>query len=88
MARYLRDEQLSNFTISADAISQLVDVLFARFLLMPEYVPNFSMLAECLVHLLVPTPNKTFQRDKVALSHLLQRAQKLRHNNFADLQPL
>jgi hypothetical protein len=31
-------------------------------------------------------PNKTFQTDKVAVSHLLQKAQKLRHNNFAAEQ--
>lgn len=31
-------------------------------------------------------PNKAFQRDKVAVSHLLQRAQKLCHNNFAPEQ--
>jgi hypothetical protein len=30
--------------------------------------------------------NKAFQTDKVALSHLLQTAQKLRHNNFAAEQ--
>jgi hypothetical protein len=27
--------------------------------------------------------NKALQTDKVAVSHLLQRAQKVRHNNFA-----
>ena len=31
-------------------------------------------------------PNKAFQRDKVAMSHLLQRAQKLRHANFGPEQ--
>jgi len=30
--------------------------------------------------------NKAFQRDKVAVSHLLQKAQKLRHSNFAPEQ--
>ena len=30
--------------------------------------------------------NKAFQTDKVAVSHLLQRAQKMRHNNFAAEQ--
>ena len=38
MARYLRDEQLLNLTIDADTISQIVDALFARFVLMPEYL--------------------------------------------------
>lgn len=33
-----------------------------------------------------PLSNKAFQRDKVAVSHLLQKAQKLRHNNFAPEQ--
>lgn len=28
-------------------------------------------------------PNKALQTDKIAASHLLQKAQKLRHNNFA-----
>jgi hypothetical protein len=31
-------------------------------------------------------PNKAFQRDEIAVSHLLQKAQKLRHNNFAPEQ--
>jgi len=31
-------------------------------------------------------PNKAFQMDKIAVTHLLQRAQKLRHNNFAREQ--
>ena len=30
--------------------------------------------------------NKAFQTDKVAVSHLLQKAQKLRHSNFAAEQ--
>jgi hypothetical protein len=30
--------------------------------------------------------NKAFQTDEVAVSHLLQKAQKLRHNNFAAEQ--
>jgi hypothetical protein len=30
--------------------------------------------------------NKAFQTDKIAVSHLLQKAQKLRHNNFAAEQ--
>jgi hypothetical protein len=30
--------------------------------------------------------NKAFQTDKVAVSHLLQKAQKLRHDNFAAKQ--
>ena len=30
--------------------------------------------------------NKSFQRDEFVVSHLLQRAQKLRHNNFAPEQ--
>jgi hypothetical protein len=34
----------------------------------------------------VGTPNKAFQTDKVAVSHLLQKAQKLRHNKFAAEQ--
>jgi hypothetical protein len=34
------------------------------------------------------THNKAFQRDKVAVSHLLQTAQKPCHGNFADLIPL
>lgn len=49
MARYLRDEQLSNYTISANALSQLVDVLFARFVHMPEYVPNQQPLNVVLI---------------------------------------
>jgi hypothetical protein len=32
------------------------------------------------------SPNKAFQRDEVAVSHLLQKAQKLRHSNFAPEQ--
>jgi len=32
------------------------------------------------------THNKAFQADEFAESHLLQRAQKLRHNNFAAEQ--
>jgi len=28
-------------------------------------------------------PNKAFQMEKVTVSHLLQKAQKLRHGNFA-----
>jgi hypothetical protein len=32
------------------------------------------------------TPNKAFQTDEFAVSHLLQKAQKLRHNNFAAEQ--
>ena len=32
------------------------------------------------------TPNKALQTDKVAVSHLLQNAQKLRHSNFAAEQ--
>lgn len=31
-------------------------------------------------------PNKAFQTDEVAVPHLLQKAQKLRHNNFAAEQ--
>jgi hypothetical protein len=30
--------------------------------------------------------NKAFQADKIAVSHLLQKAQKLRHINFAAEQ--
>lgn len=30
--------------------------------------------------------NKAFQRDAIAVSHLLQRAQKLRHGNCAPEQ--
>jgi hypothetical protein len=30
--------------------------------------------------------NKAFQTDEIAVSHLLQKAQKLRHNNFAAEQ--
>jgi hypothetical protein len=33
-----------------------------------------------------PLTNKAFLRDKVAVSHLLQKAQKLRHNSFAAEQ--
>lgn len=33
-----------------------------------------------------PRTNKALQADKVAVSHLLQAAQKLRHNNFATEQ--
>jgi hypothetical protein len=29
------------------------------------------------------SPNKAFQTDEFVVSHLLQRAQKLRHYNFA-----
>lgn len=32
------------------------------------------------------SPNKAFQTDEVAVSHLLLKAQKLRHNNFAAEQ--
>src|SRR5690554_1154426 len=32
------------------------------------------------------SPNKAFQTDKVAVSHLLQKAQKPRHANFAAEQ--
>lgn len=31
-------------------------------------------------------PNTAFQRGKLAVSHLLQAAQKLRHDNFAPEQ--
>jgi hypothetical protein len=31
-------------------------------------------------------PNKGFHTDKVAVPHLLQKAQKLRHKNFAAEQ--
>jgi hypothetical protein len=31
-------------------------------------------------------PNKAFQRDAIGVSHLLQKAQKLRHSNFAREQ--
>ena len=31
-------------------------------------------------------PNKAFQRDATAVSHLLQKAQKLRHGNCAPEQ--
>lgn len=31
-------------------------------------------------------PNKAFQTDEFAVSHLLQRVQKLRHNKFAAEQ--
>jgi hypothetical protein len=34
----------------------------------------------------VKSANKAFQRDEVAVSHLLQKAQKLRHSNFAPEQ--
>lgn len=34
----------------------------------------------------IEMPNKAFQLDKVAVSHLLQKAQKLRHSNFAPEQ--
>lgn len=40
MARFLRDEQLSSLTIDAEAISQLVDALFARWILVPEYLAS------------------------------------------------
>ena len=30
--------------------------------------------------------NKAFQRDQVAVSHLLQKAQKMRHDNLAPEQ--
>jgi hypothetical protein len=30
--------------------------------------------------------NKAFHTDKIAVSHLLQKAQKLRHGNFAGEQ--
>jgi hypothetical protein len=30
--------------------------------------------------------NKAFQTDEIAVSHLLQKAQKLRHSNFAAEQ--
>jgi hypothetical protein len=30
--------------------------------------------------------NKAFQTDEIAVSHLLQKAQKLRHDNFAAEQ--
>lgn len=29
------------------------------------------------------SPNKAFQLDKIAVTYLLQKAQKLRHGNFA-----
>lgn len=29
------------------------------------------------------TPNKAFQTDEIAVSHLLQNTQELRHGNFA-----
>jgi len=32
------------------------------------------------------TPNKAFQLDAIAMSHLLQRTQKLRHGNSAPEQ--
>jgi hypothetical protein len=31
-------------------------------------------------------PNKAFQTDELAMSHLLQKTQKLRHGNFAAEQ--
>lgn len=40
MGQYLRDEQLSNFTIDDDALSQLVDIFENRQLSMPERVAN------------------------------------------------
>lgn len=40
MPRYLRDELITDFTITEDALGRLVDELFARYLLMPEYLQN------------------------------------------------
>ena len=43
MAKFLRDEQLSNITITREAIMQIVEVLATHGLTMPEYdanVPN------------------------------------------------
>src|SRR5690606_3746510 len=39
----------------------------------------------CFMHSALAT-NNSLQTDKVAVSHLLRRAQKLRHNNFAAEQ--
>jgi len=35
---------------------------------------------------LMDRPNKAFQRDAIAVSHLLQSTQKLRHGNSAPEQ--
>ena len=37
MARFLKDKEVSNLTIDAEALSQLVDVLTKQALSMPEY---------------------------------------------------
>jgi uncharacterized protein (TIGR02246 family) len=48
---------------------------------------NFTLSSEArntrMTYLCEIPPNKAFQMDKVIVSHLLQKAQKLRHNNFA-----
>lgn len=40
MPRYLRDEKVSDITINEEALSRIVDALFSRYLLMPEYLQN------------------------------------------------
>lgn len=50
-----------------------------------EYHPERNRISNQLIAML-RAPNKAFQTDKVAVSHLLQRAQKLRHSNFAAEQ--
>ena len=43
-------------------------------------------VAQNIGHRVSNRANKAFQTDKAAVSHLLQRAQELRHNNFAPEQ--
>ncbi len=37
MARYLRDQQVSDLTITSDALSRITDLLFQRLVQMPEF---------------------------------------------------
>jgi hypothetical protein len=71
--------------------SSSTNSLFQLFIVLIGKVSSYSRLliisvAQNIGHRVSNRANKAFQTDKIAVSHLLQKAQKLRHNNFAAEQ--